>query len=254
MNNEFEVKKQKLKNMFCHVSDSIHIYGIENIPSDGITIFVANHHCFLDIFLVPYAIMQPCISLISSNSLFGTNIERKEKLNDLLYPFPVETRAGEHYTDTCLDGTIDLLSHGKNLIIFPQGVFCKERKVLRARTGVSRILFDTLKQQNIKINLVPIALNVCGINSDNIQSSDVWKDFNASITFLPKFDYSNYYNDYINCNIVKDRNQILHNMMDDIMKSIANHLKFEFEDKYGALYDMDGFWFPDGKYVKFDEA
>lgn len=254
MNKEFEIKRQKLNDMFSKVADAIHIQGIENLPSEGINIFVANHSCFLDIFLIPYVVNNPCISLVSANSLFGSNIERKNKLNDLLYPFPVETRAGEHYTDTCTNGAIDLLSQGKSLIIFPEGVFCEEGTVLKARTGTVRMLFEALERNNTKINLIPIALKVSGVRDENIQSSDVWEDFGADITILPEFDYANYHKEYLVSEDTRTKNIILHNMMDDIMKSIAKELGFKYIDEYGALYDMEGFWFPNGKFVKFEES
>lgn len=247
-------KKQKLGMMFKQYANHIHINGLENIPKMGNTIFLVNHNCFLDIYLIAYVLNKPCISMVSANSLFGSNNERKDKLNELLYPFPVETRAKAHYTDVCLDGAIKLLKSGKDLIIFPQGVFDEKGKISKARTGAIRILFEALDEKKENYRLIPIALSISNINENNIQSSNIWNDFEATISILPKFDYTSYYEDYKKFSSPEERRIILHHLVDDIMKEMANKLKCEYIDKYKPLYYMDGFWFPDGKYIKFEDS
>lgn len=253
MNNKLDKKKELIK-MFDKVSNNIKVYGIENIPFDGVNIFVSNHTCFLDVYLLAYVINKPCVNLVSATSLFGNNHDRKQKLNTLVYPFPIEIRAGEHYTDKCLGGAVDLLCNGINLIIFPQGVFDNSQTIYKARTGMARILFEALELTDLPVNIIPISLNISNINKDNILSSDIWGNFAATVTFLPKFDYNNYYKEYIKNETLEQRNIVLHNLMDDLMKKIANNLDKPFLDKYGELYFIDGFWFPDGKYVKFEDA
>ena len=55
-------KKQKLGMMFKQYTNHIHINGLENIPKMGNTIFLVNHNCFLDIYLIAYVLNKPCIS------------------------------------------------------------------------------------------------------------------------------------------------------------------------------------------------
>ena len=50
--------------------------------------------------------------------------------------------------------------------------------------------------------------------------------------------------------IFSDRN----NLMDTIMKDIADILKRDYVDKYKELYHMDGFWFPNGEFVLFEDS
>ena len=254
MKKEVIKKREKLDKMFKPFSDNIHVYGKENIPEDGNTIFLINHNCFLDIYLIAYILNRPCISMVSANSLFGSNEERKKKLKGLLFPFPAETRAKKHYTDVCLNGMIKLFQNDKDLIVFPQGVFDEEGKISKARTGTIRILFEALDSEIKNYHLVPIALDVSNISQENIQSSDVWDNFEANITILQEIDYMSYYDKYKKADALAEKNKLLHNLMDTIMKDIADILKRDYVDKYKELYHMDGFWFPNGEFVLFEDS
>lgn len=254
MNEEFKLKKKKLELMFKNHINDIHINGLENIPNTGANIFIVNHNCLLDVYLIAHVLNVPCISMVSSNSLFGSNEERKQKLNDMLYPYPIETRANNYYKDIIFKGAAKLLEHKKNIIIFPQGVFDNPCKISRARTGIVRILFNALDSKKEKYNIIPVALSVSNINMNNIQSSTVWDDFAATVSILPPFDYNNYYDNYKNSVSLEDKKIVLHNLMGSIMKKIATSLNYEYVDEYISLYDMDGFWFPNGEFVLFEKS
>ena len=254
MNEEFNLKKKKLASMFEKHINNIHINGLENIPNTGTNLFVVNHSCFLDVYLIAHVLNMPCISMVSSNSLFGSNEERKHKLNEMLYPYPIETRANKQYKDIIFKGAIKILENKNNIIIFPQGVFDNSGKISKARIGVVKILFNTLDSKREKYNIIPIALNTSNININNIQSSSVWDDFEATISILPPFDYNSYYNKYKKCLLDDDKKVIFHNLIDAIMKKIAKTLNIEYVDEYISLYDMDGFWFPNGEYITFEKS
>ena len=254
MKEEYKIKKEKLNLMFKNNINNIQVNGLDNIPTNGTNIFVVNHNCFLDIYLIPHVLNIPCISMVSSNSLFGINEERKKRLNELLYPYPIETRANKYYKEIIFKGVVKLLKNKKNIIIFPQGVFDEPNKIYKARTGIIRMLFDTLDTEKDRYNIIPVALYVSNVNINNIQSSDLWDNFKANISILPPFVYNDYYNNYKKAVSIEDKKIILHNLMDDIMKKIAYNLNFEYIDKYRELYNMDGFWFPNGEYVEFDKS
>ena len=254
MKEEYKIKKEKLNLMFKNNINNIQVNGLDNIPTNGTNIFVVNHNCFLDNYLIPHVLNIPCISMVSSNSLFGINEERKKRLNELLYPYPIETRANKYYKEIIFKGVVELLKNKKNIIIFPQGVFDEPNKIYKARTGIIRMLFDALDTEKDRYNIIPVALHVSKVNINNIQSSDLWDDFKADISILPPFAYNDYYNNYKKAVSIEDKKIILHNLMDDIMKKIAYNLNFEYIDKYRELYNMDGFWFPNGEYVEFDKS
>ena len=254
MKEEYKIKKEKLNLMFKNNINNIQVNGLDNIPTNGTNIFVVNHNCFLDIYLIPHVLNIPCISMVSSNSLFGINEERKKRLNELLYPYPIETRANKYYKEIIFKGVVKLLKNKKNIIIFPQGVFDEPNKIYKARTGIIRMLFDALGTEKDRYNIISVALHVSNVNINNIQSSDLWDNFKADISILPPFVYNDYYNNYKKAVSIEDKKIILHNLMDDIMKIIAYNLNFEYIDKYRELYNMDGFWFPNGEYVEFDKS
>ena len=254
MKEEYKIKKEKLNLMFKNNINNIQVNGLDNIPTNGTNIFVVNHNCFLDIYLIPHVLNIPCISMVSSNSLFGINEERKKRLNELLYPYPIETRANKYYKEIIFKGVVKLLKNKKNIIIFPQGVFDEPNKIYKARTGIIRMLFDALDTEKDRYNIIPVALHVSNVNINNIQSSDLWDNFKADISILPPFVYNDYYNNYKKAVSIEDKKIILHNLMDDIMKKIAYNLNFEYIDKYRELYNMDGFWFPNAEYVEFDKS
>ena len=254
MNEEYKIKKEKLNLMFKNNINNIQVNGLDNIPTNSTNIFVVNHNCFLDIYLIAHVLNIPCISMVSSNSLFGINEERKKRLNELLYPYPIETRANKYYKEIIFKGVVKLLKNKKNIIIFPQGVFDEPNKIYKARTGIIRMIFDALDTEKDGYNIIPVALHVSNVNINNIQSSDLWNDFKADISILPPFVYNDYYNNYKKAVSIEDKKIILHNLMDDIMKKIAYNLNFEYIDKYRELYNMDGFWFPNGEYVVFDKS
>ena len=254
MKEEYKIIKEKLNLMFKNNINNIQVNGLDNIPTNGTNIFVVNHNCFLDIYLIPHVLNIPCISMVSSNSLFGINEERKKRLNELLYPYPIETRANKYYKEIIFKGVVKLLKNKKNIIIFPQGVFDEPNKIYKARTGIIRMLFDALGTEKDRYNIISVALHVSNVNINNIQSSDLWDNFKADISILPPFVYNDYYNNYKKAVSIEDKKNILHNLMDDIMKILAYNLNFEYIDKYRELYNMDGFWFPNGEYVEFDKS
>ena len=116
------------------------------------------------------------------------------------------------------------------------------------------MLFDALGTEKDRYNIISVALHVSNVNINNIQSSDLWDNFKADISILPPFVYNDYYNNYKKAVSIEDKKNILHNLMDDIMKILAYNLNFEYIDKYRELYNMDGFWFPNGEYVEFDKS
>lgn len=229
--------------MFAKVEDAIDVKGLENIPKDGVNIFLANHQCILDVFLIPFILKRPCISLVSTNSLFGTNEKRKRKLNDLLYPFPVETRADKKYINKCLSGAIKLLQEKKDLVIFPQGVFDNKTTISKARTGAARILFNALeKDATLNINIIPISIKMY-TNNINPQSSEVEKDYSCTVNILSSFNYKTYYNAYKSSAFLEKRNEIMHKFMDDVMLLIAKDLKVPFTNTYKIYMRWKAFGF-----------
>lgn len=253
MNQSFINKKKLLQKMFSPFSSDITIDGIDNLPQDGVNIYIANHCSIMDVFLISSFLEKPAVSIVSATTLFGLYKDRKKVFEDLLYSFPMEVRAGKHYTDICMQEIENLLINGVSVIIFPQGVFDDGKSIARARTGLARIVFDCM-DRGLEVNIIPIALDISNIREDNILSTDVWNDFSAHVQILPRFQYLEYYNQYIKANTREERNIVFHELMDFLMASLANHLHLPFVSQYNHLYDMDGFWVPNEKFIPFEKS
>lgn len=244
----------KLINEFKKYDDKIKISGYDNIPKEGVNIYISNHRCIMDVFLLSYAIRTKSIILVSANSLFGNDEERKNKLNNLLYTFPLEPRAGLHYTDVCMEYVEKLIENDHDIVVFAQGVFDENNQVARARTGIIRMIFNVLMNSDLKINIIPVAINIDNIDENTRKTCEVWDNMSASVTFLPVFDYRKYFEKIKILQDVSDRNDIFHEIMDEIMKQIATCLKMDFVAEYKKLYDMEGLYFPNGQFIKFEDS
>ena len=165
------------------------------------------------------------ISLILATSVFGNNIERKNQLHSLLCHFSIETRAGKHYTNSCLNSVVKLLKLNCDIIVFPQGVFDDNHSILKARIVLARILFEALEFKNIKINLVTIVLEISNLNENNIRKVRTWSSFKAKVTNLKQFAYDEYYKKYKGCNT------IMHLLLDDMMLIIAPKMGLSFKKR-----------------------
>ena len=249
----FADKKEMFNRMFSPFQDSIFVDGVNNIPSNGVNIFVPNHCSIMDVFLISNILPNPCVSVVSATTMFGSYHERKKVFEQMLYPFPMEVRAGEYYTGICMKELSNLLINGVSLIMFPQGVFDNGKVIARARTGLARILFDCL-EKGVEVNVIPIALDISNIREDNILSTDVWNDFSATVHILPKFSYKDYYVQYTKEKSKTERNKVFHDLMDQLMIRIAETVRRPFSFHYNPLYRMDGFWFPMEKFISFEEG
>lgn len=240
------MNKNKLLEEF-YKNSNINVQGLENIPKYGTNIYFSNHLCMNDIFLLKY-ILKNAVSIVSSNSLFKEG-ERKELYNKLLTPFPLEVRAGENYTDVCLNKITDLLINKINIIIFPEGVFSDNNKLYKAHTGAVRALFKA-KEINNDINIVPICIDIKNLDDEKKQLSKPWDNFTVNITILKSFNYEEYYKKYKENN----NSDMIRKLTDDIMIEIAKTKNVPYTNEYGKLYDIDGFFFPDGKFITFEES
>lgn len=238
-------KEQLLKEYYKNCD--INVKGLENIPNKGTNMYISNHICMNDIFLLKY-ILKNAISIVSSNSLFKEG-ERKELYHKLLTPFPLEVRGGKNYTDVCMRKITDLLINHKNIIIFPEGVFSDNDKLLKAKTGAIRILFDA-KEINKDINIIPICIDIDNLNDERKHLNAPWDNFKANITILEPFKYDDYYKEYLNSKNI----DIIRKLIDDIMTEIANTKSVIYTNEYGKLYDTEGFYFPNGELIKFEDS
>lgn len=244
MTNKLE-KLKKLK------SNLIKIKGLENINTKNPSIIISNHNCLMDIFYLPMILNNEIVSLISSRLIYK-KVEKRQKLIDkYLYAMPIEAHGGKIYSDICINNATDLLNQNISLNIFPEGAYINDQTVVhRGRTGAARILFDAYTN-NIKVNLIPAAINI-----KNIKDLDSYefKNKEVEITLLSPINYENAYDKFVNSNNMNIKNEALHQVTDEGMKSIAETLNRRYKNEYIELYKKGNVIFEDGNTIETEQA
>lgn len=226
---------------------NLNVFGIENYNENVPTIFIANHNCLMDIFYLPAAIPNGCVSLISPRIIYKKNLERQSMTEKLLYSMPIEAHGGRKYSEICLKYAKKLLYNNIDLTIFPEGAYIEPNPyVYKGHTGASRILFD-VRQSGIFVNIIPIAIEIISDNL-NLDGFNINNDI-INIHVLSPINYDMYYKEYMITKDINLKNTFLHLVIDDGMQKIANALDKSFCNKYIELYPKNNVIFENGNTV-----
>lgn len=243
MNKELELLKE-LKNKI-----NLTVTGKENIPSQEPAVLISNHNCLKDVFYLPLGIPREVISLISARLIYKRDLQRQQVVNSYLYSMPIEAHGGSAYANICLDEATNLLCKNSSLHIFPEGAYIDDKKhVYKGRTGASRILYSA-KEKGITAHFIPVAIDVKQTNNDldnfNFSSSD-----EVNIQILEPINYDEYFYQYEHSDNYHDKNEALHLVVDDGMKSIAQSLGREYVDEYIELFPKGNVIFKNGDKIE----
>ncbi|OCN04562.1 hypothetical protein A4S06_02810 [Erysipelotrichaceae bacterium MTC7] len=153
---------------------NLHVYGQENIPSEGAILFVSNHQGTLD----PVPIIASCpypLAFISKKKneklpIFG----RIARVLDVIH-FDHETREGNVYM---LREAARRLKQGRRLLIFPEGTRSRHDAMNPFKAGALQPAFMA------KATIVPITLNnaYC-IDDKKDKNKDISVTFGTPITY-----------------------------------------------------------------------
>lgn len=164
---------------------SIHINGLENIPTSGPIVFVANHNsAFMDPIILAVHIKRPLFFLARGESF-------KSKLVSFffgrLHMIPIYrpeiTPDLAHKNEQVFQKCYDHLKKGKTILIFPEGISRTERNLQKLKTGTARIVLGAEAQNDFKLNvkIVPIGINY---SNPHHFKSDVFVNFGVPIGVL----------------------------------------------------------------------
>lgn len=235
--------KPELKNLRNRIK--LNVFGKQNYIKEKPTIFIANHNCLMDIFYLPAALPNACVSLISSRLIYKPDKLRQTLVNDSLYAMPIEAHGGAKYSNLCLKYAENLLYRNMNLTIFPEGAYIEPSKyVYRGHTGAARILFNARKN-GILPQIIPVAIEIISDDYSNLDNYIPNNDI-VNVYFLDPIDYNKYFLSYINSKDTKVKNMALHNVVDDCMKAIANALNKDYLNQYIELFPKNNVIFQDG--------
>jgi len=172
---------------------SIYIKGLENIPTSGPIVFVANHNsAFMDPIVLAVHIKRPLFFLARGESF-------KSKLVSFffgrLHMIPIYrpeiTPDLAHKNKQVFQKCYDHLKKGKTILIFPEGISRTERNLQKLKTGTARIVLGAEAQNNFKLNvkIVPIGINY---SNPHHFKSDVFVNFGVPLGVL---EYQDLYNE-----------------------------------------------------------
>lgn len=161
---------------------------------------------------------------------------------------PIEAHGGSVYANLCLESAARLLSDGYNLNIFPEGAYIDDKEhVYKGRTGAARILFLS-REKGIKANIVPVSIDISSTDMD-LDSYDLNRDDIVNVNILEPLDYEEAYYNYENSSNFEEKNNSLHMIIDDGMRSIAKSLNREYIDSYIELYPKGNVIFKNGEKI-----
>lgn len=227
--------------------------GFNKKQDETRNIYIANHSCLKDGFYLPMALDYDIVTITSARITYKNQEDRKEVFDKYLYTMPMEAHGGKIYSDMCLEYVTKCLTSGLDICIFPEGAYVDENIIYRGRTGGSRVLFDALSYYDcFKINFIPVAIDVNKKGKD--LDSYCFDGENVKVTFLDPIDYTNDYKEYINTTDIKNRNECLHHVTDEAIKSIASYLNREYVNSYIELFNKGNVIFSNGSTVSTEIA
>lgn len=231
---------------------NIVIDGVENYPTDGPSVVIANHNCLMDIFYLPLSLPEQSVSLISSRLLYKKELERQQTVNRYLDAFPIEAHGGKAYSKLCLKYAVEILKNNISLNIFPEGAYVEENIVYRGRTGASRILFEG-KRNGVNPNLVPVAIKVINDNLD-MDSFTPSLDNRVEVSIMKPIDYEEYYEKFYTTDDDLQRNLALHYPIDLSMIGISQIIGKDYVNEYIKLRPRETMILPCGEQIPISEA
>ena len=201
----------------------------DSFPKDNKPkIFIANHNCIRDAFYLPKAINEKVVIITSSNSVYK-KAPKESFMKKHLYMIPVEIYGDRKYSEVLIEECINLLQNNINLLIFPEGVYSIDYNINRGHTIVARII-EKAMNKNISMHLIPISIRIKGKEKD--KASINFLEEECFIHFLKEINYQKYFQKKEKEISRKEKNEIYHNLIDQLMKKIAHDLEVQYIMKY----------------------
>lgn len=136
---------------------SIEITGVENIPTSGPVIIAPTHRSRWDAIIVPYVTGRYTSGrdlhfMVSANEMKGLQGWFVKRLGG----FPVDT---EQPGISSFRSSVEILSAGQMLVIFPEGGIFRDRQIHPLKPGLARIAAQVESNQSDKVKVLPLSIN-----------------------------------------------------------------------------------------------
>ncbi len=141
------------------------VRGLENIPSSGPVIIVANHpSAFMDPMVVGTCTNRS-LHFIAAAEFMGRGLKswiyRKQLHMIPVYRPATTTGEASRMNEEMFSQCYELLASGGAVMIFPEGTSITEKRVRTLKTGAARIALGTREHSSskIEVSIVPVGLN-----------------------------------------------------------------------------------------------
>ncbi len=206
----------------------IEVKGWENLPQDKPILLTPNHPSgFMDPILIGAVVKRP-VHFISRGESFVKPLQRWffSKLHMLPVYRPDKTRHLIHKNKGVFKSCYQILEQNGAIIIFPEGLSHMEPRLIKTKTGASRIALGAENQHNFEldVHIVPIGLNYS--NAHKFRSS-VCVNIGQSI---PAKKYQEHYQ--------KKPQEAARALTADIRQSIIGNSVHIYQEDRFETYDM----------------
>lgn len=140
----------------------IKVTGKENIPTQGPIIFVANHPSTLMDPVVIGAIVKPEIYFLAAAEFMGKGMVTwlMGSLFNMIPVYRPDTLPDKaSKNNDVFEKCYAHLAKKGSILIFPEGSSTTEKRLRTLKTGTARIALGTEKNNDLKVQIIPIGLN-----------------------------------------------------------------------------------------------
>jgi glycerol-3-phosphate O-acyltransferase/dihydroxyacetone phosphate acyltransferase len=186
----------------------------ESIPDDKPLIIVANHpSTSMDAMVIAATIKQP-LYFLAKGSLFTNRFS--QMLFNLIHMIPIYRRQDDPAmmarNKDMFERCYHFLSKRKALLIFPEGISKRDRRLHKIKTGTARIALGAEKSNNYQLGLVivPVGINYSDVG---IFRSDLFLSFDRPIDVFRFFDLHR-----------EDEQKAVNGLTDHIRERLEEHM------------------------------
>ncbi len=180
------------------------IEGLENIPSEGPVILVANHISYLDPPLMGAAVERP-VYFMAKAELFRNRLIAK--ILHRFNAFPVERGAADR---KAIRRSLEVLSEGNVLVMFPEGTRSRTGELLPGQSGVAMLALRS------RATVIPAGIS--GTSKEDRKLHPPTGRPIIALHFGPPVPLDDLYE-------AEDRRGAMREAVDRVMKAIRNQVK-----------------------------
>lgn len=149
------------------------VNGKENIPENGPFLFAANHPAtFMDAVIIAATLNQK-VYFLAKSTAFKSRFAKwfLPKLNMIPVYRKQDDPSLVSKNADMFEKCFEHLAKKKSLLIFPEGVSLKERKIKEVKSGAARIAFGAYERNHYELDIKVVCIGLNYSNNGKFQSN-----------------------------------------------------------------------------------